>query len=75
VPVAQAFEDLILAPAAVHDKGLDQSARLIDTAAMAGKISVLGPRQQRLQRAYIVTHIAFGRRDDSCIPAHHMIAR
>jgi hypothetical protein len=59
----------------MHDKRLDQSARLIDTAAMAGKISVLGPRQQRLQRAYIVAHVALGRRDDRRIPAHHMIAR
>jgi hypothetical protein len=59
----------------VHDESLDQPACLIDTAAMAGEINVFGPVEQHLQRAYIVAHVPFGRRDDGRIPTHHMIAR
>jgi hypothetical protein len=58
----------------MHDEGLDQPLRLVDAAAMAGEIDGLVPRQQLLQRADIVAHIALGRRDDRGIPAHHVIA-
>jgi hypothetical protein len=58
----------------VHDEGFNQPWRLIDAPAMAGEIDAFGALQQRLQRADIVTHMAFRRRDDGGVPAHYMIA-
>jgi len=59
----------------VHDEGLHKPRRLIDTPAMAGEIHLFGAFQQRFKRTYIVTHVAFRRRDDGRVPPHHMITR
>jgi len=58
----------------VHDERLDQALRLIDPAAMTGKIDVLGALQQEFKRAYVGAHMTLGGRYHGRVPPHDVVA-
>ena len=74
VAPADAIEDRLLAHAPVQQVGLHQALRLPDLPAVAREIHLVAALGQPLQRADVVAHVAFGRRDHAGVPAHHVIA-
>jgi len=74
VALTNAVANGVLTHAAMQEVGLDQALRLLDLAAVAGKVGAIGALRQQLERANVGPHIAFRRCHHGRVPSHHVVA-
>ncbi len=69
-------EDRLLAPLAVQEIGLHGALRLVEAISVPRQIDGRrGAASSSCERADVVGHGAFGRRDERRVPGHHVVAR